>query len=126
MINGVFIQETFTVAQHDEFIMVRSRLRQVSQHKDRLTRLFQLADQNDDGFLSRSELKYILEMRAIRTWLEAREQQKQLKYNVSDVRGRVLCWRQAPKRSGHGADAAQGCGEVVWRQQRGRPHSPES
>merc|ERR1719428_1605785 len=29
VINGVFIQETFSVAQSDEYIMIRSRLRQM-------------------------------------------------------------------------------------------------
>merc|ERR1711920_304311 len=61
VINGVFIQESFSVATNDEFIMVRKRMRQMKQHAERITRLFQLADENGDGMLSKDELEDMLE-----------------------------------------------------------------
>jgi hypothetical protein len=71
VINGVFIQETFSVAQSDEYIMIRSRLRQMDHHKKSLQRLFQMGDQDRSGYMTREELEHLLETRAIRTWLEA-------------------------------------------------------
>jgi hypothetical protein len=73
VINGVFIRETFSVAENDEFIMIRSRMRQVLQHKDRMNRLFQLADKNGDGVLDRAEFRRVFEKPAIKAWLEAME-----------------------------------------------------
>ncbi|CAK0821160.1 unnamed protein product [Prorocentrum cordatum] len=73
VINGVFIRETFSVAEGDEFIMIRSRMRQVLQHKDRMRRLFQLADKNKDGVLDREEFRRVFEKPAIKAWLEAME-----------------------------------------------------
>lgn len=71
VINGVFIQETFSAAKSDELIMVRKRMRDVQQLEYRLTRLFKMADINNDSLLTRSELGYLLQKRSIRTWLEA-------------------------------------------------------
>ncbi|CAK0910377.1 unnamed protein product [Prorocentrum cordatum] len=73
VINGVFIRETFSVAENDEFIMYRSRMRQVLQHRDRMTRLFQLADRNSDGVVDRREFRRVFEKPAIKAWLEAME-----------------------------------------------------
>lgn len=73
VINGVFIRETFSVAENDEFIMYRSRMRQVLQHKDRMTRLFQFADKNNDGVLDRTEFRRVFQKPAIKAWLEAME-----------------------------------------------------
>merc|ERR1740121_346251 len=73
VINGVFIQETFSVAQHDEFIMVRSRLRQMEHHRQTLSRLFSMGDKDKSGTMTRDEFSHLLEKRAIRTWLEAME-----------------------------------------------------
>ncbi|CAK0911770.1 unnamed protein product [Prorocentrum cordatum] len=73
VINGVFIRETFSVAESDEFIMIRSRMRQVLQHQDRMRRLFQLADKNNDGVLVREEFRRVFEKPAIKAWLEAME-----------------------------------------------------
>jgi len=71
VINGVFIRETFSVAESDEFIMIRSRMRQVLQHKDRMRRLFQLADRDKDGVLGHEEFRRVFEKPAIKAWLEA-------------------------------------------------------
>jgi len=71
VINGVFIRETFSVAENDEFIMIRSRMRQVLQHKDRMNRLFQFADKNNNGVLDQAEFRRVFEKPAIRAWLEA-------------------------------------------------------
>ncbi|CAK0870344.1 unnamed protein product [Prorocentrum cordatum] len=72
-INGAFMQEIFSVAANDEFIMVRTRMRQSSQHTDAITRLFTMADQDGNGMLTKDELAYVLAKPAIRTWLEAME-----------------------------------------------------
>jgi hypothetical protein len=73
VINGVFMQEIFSVAANDEFIMVRARMRQSRQHSEAITRLFKMADQDGSGTLSKEELAYVLGKPAIRTWLEAME-----------------------------------------------------
>mmetsp|Transcript_53712 Transcript_53712/g.143146 ORF Transcript_53712/g.143146 Transcript_53712/m.143146 type:complete len:174 (+) Transcript_53712:1-522(+) len=71
VINGVFIKETFSVAESDEFIMIRSRMRQIVQHKERMRRLFQLADKNKDGVLGREQFRRVFEKPTIKAWLEA-------------------------------------------------------
>lgn len=73
VINGVFIQETFSAAKSDELIMVRKRMRDVQQLEHRLARLFKMADINNDSLLTRSELGFLLQKRSIRLWLEAME-----------------------------------------------------
>jgi hypothetical protein len=71
VINGVFIQETFSTATNDEFIMVRKRMRQMMVQKERVSRFFTMVNENSDGVLERHELVHALEKRALRTWLEA-------------------------------------------------------
>ncbi|CAK0875413.1 unnamed protein product [Prorocentrum cordatum] len=73
VINGVFIQQTFSAAQSDELIMVRKQIREVQQLEHRLARLFKMADINNDSLLTRSELGFLLQKRSIRLWLEAME-----------------------------------------------------
>merc|ERR1712032_706174 len=81
VINGVFIQESFTVATNDEYIMIRKRMRQARQSTQRIERFFSLADTDGDGTLTKLELKDMLENTVVRTWLEAME----LKCTDSDM-----------------------------------------
>jgi hypothetical protein len=81
VINGVFIQETFSVAQNDEFIMVRSRIRQMEHHRQSVSRLFRMGDKDKSDTLAREELNYLLQKPSIRTWLEAMD----LRYSDPDM-----------------------------------------
>lgn len=73
VINGVFIKACFSAAENDDVILVRNRMKQIFQHKDRMTRFFQLADINGDGKLSLDEFRSVLRKPVIKTWLEAME-----------------------------------------------------
>jgi hypothetical protein len=73
VINGVFLQETFKVASTDDRIAVRQREREVKIHTDRMSRLFEAADEDNSGELDVDEFVQILQDPTILTWMSSME-----------------------------------------------------
>jgi hypothetical protein len=73
VINGIFMQETFKVASTDDIIMTRQKLRAHRLHSEKMSRLFEEADENGDGKLSLDEFRNVLESRSVRAWLSSME-----------------------------------------------------
>jgi len=71
VINGVFIQETFTIASLDDDTMVMQRERQVQMHAQKMRLLFEQADESGDGFLTFAEFQKVAEDPRIGSWLSA-------------------------------------------------------
>jgi hypothetical protein len=69
VINAVFMQETFKVANTDDEIMVRTKTRAARQHVDKMQVLFRACDEDNNGRIHREEFRRVLEDRSIRTWL---------------------------------------------------------
>eukprot|EP00930_Biecheleria_cincta_P032148 TRINITY_DN22308_c0_g1_i1.p1 TRINITY_DN22308_c0_g1~~TRINITY_DN22308_c0_g1_i1.p1 ORF type:complete len:560 (-),score=105.72 TRINITY_DN22308_c0_g1_i1:34-1680(-) len=78
VVNGVFMQETFKVANNDDAIMMRTTEKNRRNHVHKMSALFQLADSSGDGFLSRAEFIRTVNTGKIRTWLAAQEFQTSL------------------------------------------------
>jgi len=71
VIRGVFVHETFQVANLDDDMMVLQRERMVKKHAEKMSVFFSLADTSGDGFLSFEEFDAILEDKKIQMWLSA-------------------------------------------------------
>jgi len=80
VITGVFMQETFRVAEKDDDLLVIRQTRQAKIHTTKMSRLFQVADQTGTGALSFSDFKALINDPFIKTWLAAHE------LDVADVR----------------------------------------
>ena len=48
-VNGVFMQETFSVASSDDRVMIQKRNRLLQTHKKKMKRFFNLADKSKNG-----------------------------------------------------------------------------
>merc|ERR1719491_1830858 len=59
VIRGVFMHETFQIANLDDDIMVMQRERQVTTHRAKMKHLFSEADASGDGYLSFEEFDQI-------------------------------------------------------------------
>lgn len=79
VIRGVFMHETFTIANLDDSIMVMQRERQVASHVTKMKMLFEEADKSGDGYLSYEEFDEVSKDPRIRTWLSA------MGFDVSDT-----------------------------------------
>jgi len=73
VINGIFIQETFKVAQGDDVIMLMQKERAIGVHTRKMKQLFSAADSSGDGMLSWEEFKAVLEKPSVRNWMAAQE-----------------------------------------------------
>jgi hypothetical protein len=73
VINGIFIQETFSVASSDDTLMLMQRQRALRVHTRKMERLFAAADSSGDGFVDKEEFRNILEKPHVQTWLAAQE-----------------------------------------------------
>lgn len=71
VLTGVFLQETFKVAQSDNFIMMTRRERAIRTHTAKMRRLFSAADVDGSGCLNREEFMGCVEDDTVRTWLGA-------------------------------------------------------
>ena len=49
VVNGVFMQETFSVASSDDRVMIQKRKRMLQTHKMKMQRFFALADKSKNG-----------------------------------------------------------------------------
>jgi len=73
VINGVFMQETFKVAQQDDEIMMRRALQASRTHADKMRRLMETADQSGEGQLDLEEFRRMFEDPGIKAWLASME-----------------------------------------------------
>merc|ERR1712107_76232 len=73
VISGVFLIETFRSAASDDELMVVQKKRTQSRHARKMARLLREADESNDGFLQRDELKKVLSNHEVKTWLGAQE-----------------------------------------------------
>merc|ERR1711862_999027 len=71
VINGVFMQETFKLAAHDDAIMMRQRQKDARIHRQKMKALFQGADTSGDGRLDAHEFAAILSLPDVQVWLSA-------------------------------------------------------
>merc|ERR1712032_805170 len=69
VINAVFMQETFKVANTDNDIMVRTKTKAAQMHKEKMETLFRVLDTDGNGRLQREEFKSVLMDPTIHTWL---------------------------------------------------------
>jgi len=73
IVNGIFISETFRVASVDNAVMVRQAMRRQRTHCDKMQRLFEQADKNGDGRLSKEEWIDICKDDYVQNWLFSQE-----------------------------------------------------
>jgi len=73
IINGVFIQETFKVAQQDDEVMLRRARLAGRIHKEKMQELMYTADGSGDGMLDIDEFRKIFENPRLKSWLASME-----------------------------------------------------
>eukprot|EP00928_Gymnodinium_smaydae_P068560 TRINITY_DN5173_c0_g2_i4.p1 TRINITY_DN5173_c0_g2~~TRINITY_DN5173_c0_g2_i4.p1 ORF type:complete len:538 (-),score=67.94 TRINITY_DN5173_c0_g2_i4:262-1875(-) len=71
IINGVFIQETFKVTARDDVIMLREKQAALKSHIQKMRRLMNHADTNNDGTISLEEWQTILQDEGVKMWLSS-------------------------------------------------------
>ncbi|CAL1137347.1 unnamed protein product [Cladocopium goreaui] len=71
VINGVFMQETFKVAQQDDQIMLRTVETKKNAHRRKMKMFFQHANDDDDNILSIDEWKDVLSEEKVKHWFAA-------------------------------------------------------
>ncbi|CAK9050166.1 Sodium channel protein 60E (Drosophila ion channel 60) (Drosophila sodium channel 1) (Protein smell-impaired 60E) (Sodium channel 2) (DmNav2) [Durusdinium trenchii] len=71
VITGVFVQETFSVAQTDNTIMINQKERALELHIAKMTALFKAADYDSSGRLDRGEWLQVCDDYSVQLWLAA-------------------------------------------------------
>jgi len=71
VINGVFMQETFKVAQQDDQIMLRTVETKKQAHRKKMQMFFTHANDDDDKVLSPEEWRDVLAEEKVRHWFTA-------------------------------------------------------
>jgi len=69
VINAMFVQETFQIAMTDDLTMVLKKQRHLRTQKAKLEKLFEAADSDHDGRVSRTEFACVLRHHDVRLWL---------------------------------------------------------
>merc|ERR1711862_934539 len=69
VITGVFIQETFKVANNDDRIMLMQKNRAIRMHIRKMDQLFKHLDQDEDGALTLEEFRHVMHDPVVKTWL---------------------------------------------------------
>merc|ERR1712032_416208 len=73
IVNGIFVRETFKVAECDDYIMTMQKERARKLHCNKMAALFRQADFSRDGLVDEDEFCRILEIRKVSTWLSAHD-----------------------------------------------------
>eukprot|EP00928_Gymnodinium_smaydae_P050597 TRINITY_DN3414_c0_g2_i1.p1 TRINITY_DN3414_c0_g2~~TRINITY_DN3414_c0_g2_i1.p1 ORF type:complete len:512 (-),score=56.26 TRINITY_DN3414_c0_g2_i1:100-1635(-) len=73
IINGVFMQQTFSVAAMDDVIMVRRKETQMQYHRKKMKQLWKEADMSGDGEITLNEWLALLDHPEVKTWLASME-----------------------------------------------------
>jgi len=71
VINGVFMQETFKVAQQDDQIMLRTVETKKNAHRRKMKMFFQHANEDEDNILSIEEWKEVIAEEKVKHWFAA-------------------------------------------------------
>jgi len=71
IINGIFIQETFKVAEGDDHLLLMQKERTEKNHFKKMNRFFEMADTSKDGLLSREEFVTMLKDDTVAMWMAA-------------------------------------------------------
>jgi hypothetical protein len=71
IINGIFIQETFKVAETDDHLLLMQKERTDKNHFKKMKRFFEMADTSKDGLLSQEEFVTMLKDDTVRMWMAA-------------------------------------------------------
>jgi len=71
VISGVFLNETFKVANLDDSIMLNEVRRAAKAERIKLTEFFQKADKDGSGLVDQDELKAVLDNKQVGEWLSA-------------------------------------------------------
>eukprot|EP00928_Gymnodinium_smaydae_P050595 TRINITY_DN3414_c0_g1_i3.p1 TRINITY_DN3414_c0_g1~~TRINITY_DN3414_c0_g1_i3.p1 ORF type:complete len:512 (-),score=62.63 TRINITY_DN3414_c0_g1_i3:122-1657(-) len=73
IINGVFTQQTFSVAAMDDVIMVRRKQTAAEYHRRKMNQLWKEADRSGDGEVTLPEWQELLDNPGVKTWLASME-----------------------------------------------------
>merc|ERR1719247_3337877 len=73
VINGIFIKETFKVAECDDAIMLMQKQRATEMHAYKMQKLFAAADDSGDGIVDQEEFVEIVQDPDVNAWLAAQE-----------------------------------------------------
>jgi len=71
VVRGVFIQQTFKVAETDNYIMMKQREREARIHAAKMKRLFKTADKDGSGGMDLAEFKDICNNSFMKEWMFA-------------------------------------------------------
>eukprot|EP00928_Gymnodinium_smaydae_P073558 TRINITY_DN56744_c0_g1_i2.p1 TRINITY_DN56744_c0_g1~~TRINITY_DN56744_c0_g1_i2.p1 ORF type:complete len:279 (-),score=33.77 TRINITY_DN56744_c0_g1_i2:69-905(-) len=69
IINGVFIQETFKVTARDDVIMLRQKQAAMKHHAEKMRRLMNHTDTDNDGRVSLEEWDKVVKDAGVKSWL---------------------------------------------------------
>jgi len=73
VISGVFLHETFKVANSDDDLMIVQKRRMIQKHKTKMMKLLKETDREGDGLVDRAEFQTMLRNVNLKTWLSAQE-----------------------------------------------------
>ncbi|CAK9095581.1 Sodium channel protein type 11 subunit alpha (NaN) (Sensory neuron sodium channel 2) (Sodium channel protein type XI subunit alpha) (Voltage-gated sodium channel subunit alpha Nav1.9) [Durusdinium trenchii] len=73
VVNGVFMQETFSVASSDDRVMIQKRNRMLHTHKMKMQRFFDLADKSKNGSIDLEEFQTMTAHKEVSAWLSSME-----------------------------------------------------
>jgi hypothetical protein len=91
VITGVFLHQTFTVANLDDGIMMNELKRSQTEQARKITRFFEAADADGNGGLDRDEFSEVLAKDSVQRWLAANGLPVHTfnnAFNLFDVKGR--------------------------------------
>lgn len=71
VIRGIFLHETLSVAAQDDDLMIMKKMRAVKHHVEKMTILFEDADESGDGALDFIEFQDCVNDERVRAWLSA-------------------------------------------------------
>jgi hypothetical protein len=96
VINGVFMQETFKVAQTDDVIMIRQKNKAMQRFRQNMTELFDGLDHSGDGKVNLKEFRALADYPQVKTWLasmEIRAEDLDTMFHLmdSDGSGEITC-----------------------------------
>jgi len=71
VIGAVFVQQTMSVVQNDNDIMILKKQREAESYNNKLRKLFNALDKDNDGMLTRSEFDDITQDGELKVWMRA-------------------------------------------------------